>query len=112
MGKPAAKIATGTKKLNRGEKYCDNPNCGKKIASRSLTCKYCKAEQTPKNKSAGSKRDGFEIVRAVAAYVKENKGIDAAKAQLDALEALMKATGGISEARAALAEFEAIKDSM
>ena len=112
MGRPATKpmnIAKGTEKLERGEKYCDNPNCGKKIASRSLACKYCKEEQTPKIKPAGVKRDGFAVVRSVAAYVKAHGGIGKAKAQLEDLETLLKATGGISEAKAALAEFEAIK---
>jgi hypothetical protein len=101
-----------TKKLKRGQKYCDNPECGEPIPSRAMTCKICDQEQTQKSESAGSKRGGFEIVRTVAAYVKEHGGIDAAKAQLDALEALLRATGGISQAKAALAELEKIKDSM
>ena len=105
MGKATAR----QRKLKRGEKYCDNPKCGKVIPSRSMECEYCGKKQTPKGKAAGGKRDAFGIVRSVAAYAKQNGGIEKAKAQLDALQALLKATGGISEAKAALAELEEIK---
>jgi len=106
MAKTAVKQA---REGGKGTKSCDNPKCGKRIASRSMQCKYCGQDQTPKAKPTGSKRDGFGVVRTVAAYVREHGGIAKTKAQLEALEALLKATGGINEAKAALAELEEIK---
>ena len=103
-----AKKKTAAGVAGPGQKAC--PACGTINGARSAECKKChhKFEIKSGGGSRG-KKDGMGAVRAIVDYVNDRGSLADAKDDLARWAELIKATGGLSEALAAIETVEAIK---